>query len=209
MTPATPDTEELLEQARQGDPAARDRLLAHHRERLRRMVAWRLDRRLAPRVDPSDVVQEVLVEADHKLDRYLRDRPLPFYPWLRQLAWEHLAALHRRHVRARKRSVLREEPGLDLSDESVAELAERLVTSASSPSERLMREELRQRVRRALRELPEHYREVLVLRHLEQLSIEQTAEVLGVSLGAVKMRHVRALERLRGILDEPPGEQPS
>src|SRR5438874_11870195 len=105
MTPAPPDTDALLAQAAAGDADARGRLLGRHRERLARMVACRLDRRLLARIDPSDVVQEVLVEADRKLERYLSDRPLPFYPWLRQLAWEHLVTLHRRHVRAQKRSV--------------------------------------------------------------------------------------------------------
>ena len=109
MTTEEPDTDELLRQAAGGDPGAREGLLARHRDRLRKMIAWRLDRRFAARVDPSDVVQEVLLEASHKMDRYLRERPLPFFPWLRALAGEHLATLHRRHVRARGRSVLREE----------------------------------------------------------------------------------------------------
>src|SRR5262249_20936896 len=163
----------------------------------------RLDRRLAARVDPSDVVQEVLAEADQKLDRYLRERSLPFYPWLRQLALERLTVLHRRHVRAARRSVRREEPDrLALPDESLAALAERLVTSATSPSQQLLRQERRQRVLQALGLLPERDREVLVLRHLEQLSVADTAEVLGISAGAVKTRHVRALDRLRVLLNE-------
>jgi RNA polymerase sigma-70 factor (ECF subfamily) len=203
MTPTQPDTEDLLRAINAGDAEARDRLLARHRDRLRRMVAYRLDRRLAARVDPSDVVQEVLAEADRKLDRYLRDRPLPFLPWLRQLASEHLITLHRRHVRAQKRSVRREEPGiLALPEESAAELAGRLASSATSPSQRAVRQELRQRLQQALHQLPEHDREVLVLRQLEQLSVTEAAEVLGISAGAVKVRHLRALERLRALIDE-------
>lgn len=206
MTPTQPDTEELLEQAAHGDASARDRLLARHRERLRKMIACRLDRRLKARVDPSDVVQEVLAEASRKLDRYLRDRPLPFYPWLREIAWEQLVALHRRHVRAQKRTVRLEEPGfLDLPEDSAAELARRLVDTGSSPSQRLLREELRQRLQEALMRLREPDREVLVLRHLEQLSVAQTAEVLEASPGAVKVRHLRALARLRALLDELSG----
>jgi RNA polymerase sigma-70 factor (ECF subfamily) len=166
------------------------------------MVAWRLDRRLAARVDPSDVVQEVLAEANRKMDRYLRDRPLPFFPWLRSLAGEQLVRLHRRHVRARGRSILREEPGLlNLPDESAAELAARLVTASTSPTQRALRQELRERVQRALGQLPERDREVLVLRNLEQLSVADCAEVLGISAGAVKVRHLRALERLRMLFD--------
>jgi RNA polymerase sigma-70 factor (ECF subfamily) len=202
MATLLPDTEELLRRAGRGDAAAREGLLARHRGRLRKMVAWRLDRRLAARVDPSDVVQEVLLEASGKLDRYLRERPLPFFAWLRVLAGEHLAALHRRHVRAQGRSVLREEPGvLDLPDESAAELAARLVDSSTSPTQRALRQELQQRVRRALDRLPERDREVLVLRNLEQLSVADTAQALGVSEGAAKVRHLRALERLRALLD--------
>jgi RNA polymerase sigma-70 factor (ECF subfamily) len=203
MTTPHPDTEELLRRAGRGDPGAHDGLLARHRDRLRSMVAWRMDRRLAARIDPSDVVQEVLLEASRKLERYLRERPLPFFPWLRALAWEHLVALHRRHVRSRGRSILREELGLlNVPDESVAELAARLVSFSTSPSQRALRSELRQRVRQALEELPERDREVLVLRNLEQLSVADTAEVLGISAGAAKVRHLRALERLRALLDE-------
>jgi len=208
MTPLQPDTEELLRQAGQGDPNARARLLARHRARLRKMVSCRLDRRLAARIDSSDVVQDVLAEASQKLGRYLRDRPLPFFPWLRQLAWERLAALHRRHVQAQKRSVRREEPrALTLPDESAVELAGRLVARDSSPSQRLLREELLERMRRALLRLPERDREVLVLRHLEQLSVAEIAKVLEISPGAVKVRHLRALERLRDQLDEARGEE--
>jgi RNA polymerase sigma-70 factor (ECF subfamily) len=203
MTATKPDTEDLLGQVAQGNTAAREGLLARHRERLRKMIAYRLDSRLAARVDPSDVVQEVLTEANDKLDRYLRERPLPFYPWLRELAAERLITLHRRHVQAAKRSVRREEAGLlALPDESLAALAERLVTSATSPSQRLLRKEKQQRVRQVLSELPERDREVLVLRHLEQLSVAETAEVLGIREGAVKTRHVRALERLRTLLEK-------
>jgi RNA polymerase sigma-70 factor (ECF subfamily) len=203
MTSQQGDTEELLRKAVRGDAHAREGLLARHRERLRKMVRWRMDRRLAARFDPSDVVQEVLLEADRKMERYLREQPLPFYSWLRALAWEHLAALHRRHVRARSRSILREEPARpSLPDESAAELAERLVTSATSPTQHAVRQEMRVRVRQALGHLSERDREVLVLRNLEQLSVAETAEVLEISAGAVKVRHLRALERLRALLDD-------
>lgn len=203
MTTQQPDTEELLRRVEHGEPGACDRLMAHHRDRLRKMVAWRLDRRLAARVDPSDIVQEVLLEANGKMERYLRERPLPFFPWLRSLAGEHLATLHRRHVRAQGRSVLREEPGiLNLPDESAAELASRLATSSTSPTQRALRQELRERVRHALGRLRDRDREVLVLRNLEELSVADTAAVLGVSAAAVKVRHMRALERLHAFLVE-------
>src|SRR5262249_43593854 len=176
---------------------------ARHRDRLRKIVAARLDRRLAARVDPSDIVQEVLAEADRKLERYLGERPLPFLVWLRRLAGGHLALLPRRPLRAQKRSVRREEPGLlALPEESAVELAARLVDSASSPTKHAVRQEVRQRIRQALGQLPERDREVLVLRHLEELSVADTAAVLGVSVGAAKVRHLRALQRVRALLDE-------
>lgn len=194
-----PDTEQLLRRAAAGDPTATGQLLQRHRKRLRRMVAVHMDRRLAARVDPSDVVQEALAEATCRLVKYLRERPLPFYPWLRQLAWDHLAELHRRHVRARKRSVEREElPALP--DRSALELADRLLDPGSSPSAALQRQERRQRVRTALAALSERDREVLVLRHLEQLPPGEIAAVLGLSEGAVYTRHLRALRRLRELL---------
>jgi RNA polymerase sigma-70 factor (ECF subfamily) len=205
MPPTQPDIKKLLEQARLGNKEARAQLLERHRGRLHKMVACRLDRRLAARVDASDVVQEVLAEADRKLDRYLRDEPLPFFPWLRQLAWEQLTALYRRHVRAQKRSVRREEPDvLDMPEDSVAKLASRLVNSGSAPDQRLLRKELQEHMRQALRRLRKREREVLLLRHMEQLSVADTAAVLGISPGAVKVRHLRALDRLRALLDETP-----
>jgi RNA polymerase sigma-70 factor (ECF subfamily) len=206
MLPAGNDLEGLMKRAGRGDAAARQQLLELHRDRLRRMVAVRLDRRLAARIDPSDVVQETLAGAVRGLSDYLRHRPMPFYPWLRRLAWERLVELQRRHIAAR-RSVAREapveEPGLG---ESTAVLAERLLDSGTSPSGRLIREELRGRVRAALDRLPLRDREVLVLRYLEGLSPAEVAAVLEITEGAVKVRQTRALVRLGGLLGEAPGE---
>jgi RNA polymerase sigma-70 factor (ECF subfamily) len=208
MTARKADCDELLDRVGRGDRAARQELLARHRGRLLQMVAVRMDPRLRARFDPSDVVQEALASAAQKLSDYLRRRPLPFYPWLRQLACEQLIDLHRRHVRAQKRSVSREQPGLlDLPEDSAVLLARQLA-AGSSPSKRLLREELRSRVQAALGRLPPRDREVLVLRHLEQLSTAEIAAVLGISEGAVKTRHVRALDRLHGLLgDDLAGEE--
>jgi RNA polymerase sigma-70 factor, ECF subfamily len=200
MSPS-PDTDHLVEQARRGDAEARQQLLKRHRERLKRMVAVRMDRRLAARVDPSDVVQETMADAARKLSQYLRERPLPFYPWLRRLAWERLIRLHRQHVRSRRRSVVREEPdALLLSDESVLQLAHRFASSCSSPSQRLIRAEVQARVQEALVALPKRDREVLVMRYLEQIPFKDIAATLDMTEGAVKVRHLRALERLRRLL---------
>jgi RNA polymerase sigma-70 factor (ECF subfamily) len=204
-----PDTDQLIQLARGGDSSARDRLLARHRPRLRQMVRLRLDPRLGARVDPSDVVQEALAEAARRLEEYLRRPPLPFYPWLRQIALDRLLDLRRLHLRSRKRSVALEEPGvIGLPDESAAELAARLIDLASSPSRHLLRQELRERVRAALGRLPPGDREVLVLRHLEQMPVRDVAAVLGAGEGAVRMRLVRALARLRDLLDQDLGEAP-
>jgi RNA polymerase sigma-70 factor (ECF subfamily) len=199
-TARDPDTGELLDAAAAGDAAARQRLLNRHRDRLVRMVAVRLDPRVARRVDPSDVVQDALTEAVKKLDDYLVRRPTAFYPWLRHIAWESLVKCHERHS-AGKRTVERDEP-LPLSDLSVLELAERLIDSGSGPSGRLMRREAHARVRTALQGLERNDREVLVLRYLEQLSTAETAAVLNCTSGAVKVRLLRALRRLRDRLDE-------
>jgi RNA polymerase sigma-70 factor (ECF subfamily) len=198
MAPA--DTEHLLERGAGGDGVARDQLLRRHRRRLRRMVAVRADPRLAARVDPSDVVQEALAEAAAKLDRYLRERPLPFYPWLRQLAQNRLIDLHRRHVLARRRSVTREEAVPDLPDRSALVLADRLFARQSSPSAGLHRRERRDRVRAALAALPDPDREVLVLRVLEELPAKEIAAVPGIGEAAVRSRQVRALGRLKALL---------
>jgi RNA polymerase sigma-70 factor (ECF subfamily) len=208
MVRREPDTDELIAQASQGDRSARQQLLARHRDRLKQMVRVRMDRRLAARVDPSDVVQEALVDAAQKLSGYLREQPVPFYPWLRRLAWEHLVRLHQRHLYASKRSVLREEVPA-LPGESAVELARRLLGSATSPSRQLLRKELRRRVQDALDQLGERDREVLVLRYLEGLSVQETAAVLATTEGAVKVRHLRALERLRGLLGNDFGKEQS
>jgi RNA polymerase sigma-70 factor (ECF subfamily) len=203
MTPAEPDTEQLLMRAAQGDTDAREQLLGRHRARLRALVALRLDRRLGARVDPSDVVQEALADAARKLAAYLRLRPLPFYPWLRQLALERLIQTHRRHLRTAKRSVRREEPAhWPLPDDSALELADRLAGRGSSPSSRLQRDELRDRVQTALARLGERDREVLVLRYLEHLSTREIAAVLGLAEAGVKTRQLRALQRLRDLLGD-------
>ncbi len=198
---ATGDTEQLLRRVADGDEAARDRLLERFRARLRRMVAVRFDLRLAARVDPSDVVQETLAEAAAQLDRYLQERPLPFYPWLRQLAQRRLIDLHRRHVLAGRRTVTREEATGAWTDRSAVALAERLVGRLSSPSAHLHRQERRDRVRAALAALRDRDREVLVLRILEGLSTREAAAVLGLTEVAVRSRQVRALERLKVLLD--------
>ena len=206
MNQADPETEQLLTRAAQGDQTALEQLFGLHRQRLRQMIALRLDRQVQARLDPSDVVQETLAEAARRLADYARLRPLPFYPWLRQLAWERLVQLHRRHVRAGKRTVRREQAELLLSEESALALADRLVSRGSSPSARLRRSEQRRRVQAILAQLAEADREVLVLRYLEHLSTPELAAILGLTPAGVKTRQLRALQRLRDLLGENDAE---
>ena len=188
-----PDTEELLDRASGGDRMAVAALLQRHRDRLKRMVAIHMDQSRAARFDPSDVVQDALVDAQRELAAYLRDRPLPFYPWLRQLTWEQLLRYHRRHVHAQMRSVKREQdPGDELPEHARRQLADYLVESMTSPSVRFVRDELYQRVMKALASLSDNDREVLTLRFLERLSQQEAAAVLGITEGSVNMRQLRA-----------------
>jgi RNA polymerase sigma-70 factor (ECF subfamily) len=205
MAPHDPDTAELVDQVRRGDRSAArsaaNRLLGQHRERLRRMVAVRIDDRLATRVDPSDVVQEVLMVASQRLPQYVSNPSIPFYPWLRQIAWNCLVDLYRRHVLAGRRSVDREQqPGI--SDTSAALLADQLLASGSSVLGRLLRKELRARVRAVLGQLSAEDREILLLRHLEQLTMAECAAVTGISETAATQRQLRALKRLRRLLED-------
>ena len=192
-------TEELLHRVETGDLEAIERLLKSQRVRLHKMVAVRLDKRLVQRIDASDVVQEVLLKASGRLIEYARTRPLPFYPWLRQLAWEQLVDLHRRHVTSHKRSVNREQ-SFSLPDESAMQLANQLGMSQTSPSNKLIRVELITRLHQALEKLDEDVREVLMMRYMEELSTPEIAAILGVSSRTVQLRHRRGLEQLHGSL---------
>ncbi|MDR3636575.1 MAG: sigma-70 family RNA polymerase sigma factor [Isosphaeraceae bacterium] len=194
---------DLIERAHRGDQAARQQLLEYYRDYLRRMVAVRLDRRLAARIDPSDVVQETLVEAAGRLDEYLREQPIPFFAWLRQLAGEQVVDVHRRHVSAQRRSVTLEQQDADLPDASADWLVRRLFAADTSPSNHLMREERHERLKAALATLPQRDREVLVMRHLEQLSIAEIAAMLEIGEPAVKSRLLRALIRIRERMGDP------
>jgi len=203
VPPAEPQIDLLLERAASGDGLAREQLLEQHRQRLKRMIALRLDRRLAARLDASDVVQEALVEAARRLDNYLRDRPIPYYPWLRRLACDRLDKAHRRHT-AGRRNVGREE--VRLAEDSALELAGRLAASISGPSQAALRRERRQQVRAALDRLPPTDREVLALRFLERLNTAEAAAVLEITPGAIRVRVIRALERLRERFSDWSGE---
>lgn len=200
------ETAELLRLVDHGDDAALQRLLTLHSGRLRRAVAVHMDRRLTKRFDPSDIVQEALVDASRKLPDYLRERPIPFYPWLRRLALERLVQAHRRHLWSKARAVSREESeALPLPDESVLLLVDRLAASGPSPSQVLMQDDSREQILAALGRLTPGDRQVLVMRYLEELPFGEIAAALGLEVGAVKMRHLRAIRRLQGLLRDGDG----
>lgn len=194
------NTTELLDRIRRGDQTATGELLGRFRPRLRRMVAARIDDRVARRIDPSDVVQETLAVAHKRLSEYLKQADSPFYPWLRQIGLDRLVEAHRQHIYAEKRSVSRE-VSMQLSEASAVHLAHRIVTSATGPSSHLIRKELRGRIRAILGELSELDREILILKHLEELSNSECAAVLGITVVAVKKRYLRALTRVRSLMD--------
>lgn len=186
--------------AERGDSVAAMQLLVTYRVRLKRMVSIHLDRQLAARIDPSDVVQESLAEAVKRLPRYLQEQPVALYPWLRKLAWERLLQLRQHHFGSQKRTPAREVE-LELNDESTMQLAERLMAHGPSPSDNLIRRELRQRVHDALAQLSPADREILSMRYLEQLSVPEATSVLGISNDAFMKRHWRAMQRIRPLLD--------
>jgi RNA polymerase sigma-70 factor (ECF subfamily) len=198
------DTDGLIRRARGGDAVAEAAILAGQRDRLRRMIANRLDRRVSARVDPSDVVQEALADASLRLSAYLQNPPLPLFPWLYQFARERLAKIHRHHIRTGRRSVERESPSPGPScRESGRASGHPLIARGTSPSGRMVREEARERVRIAMGRLPEGDRAILARRHIEALSMAEIAAALGISVGAAKVRHLRALRRLQTALEDP------
>jgi RNA polymerase sigma-70 factor (ECF subfamily) len=202
MRSNSPETQELLDQARDGDSAAVERLLTAHREPVRRMIDLRLDPAIAARVDASDVVQDVLLEASRRLDDYLARPVMPFYLWLRHIAKDHIIDAHRRHRQAQRRGVDREQPMVPaaLAGKSSVELAGRLMDPERTPASAAIQHELERRLHAALLELDEADREVILMRHFEQLSNQDVAASQGLTEAAASMRYLRAMRRLRALL---------
>jgi RNA polymerase sigma-70 factor (ECF subfamily) len=206
-TPDASDTNIWLERAAGGDAEGWRQLLARHHDRLRRMVAVRLDPRLYGRVDPSDVLQEAYLDAAVQLPAYVKTPNIPFFLWLRLLAGSRLSKVHLRHLGRQRRDAAREvsldRPAMPAA--SSAALAARLLGRGSRPSEAAVRAELKARLVEALDELEPLDRDVLALRHFEQLSTAESAAVLGVSESAAAKRYLRAIMRLRVMLRDRPG----
>ncbi|HTU25125.1 MAG TPA: sigma-70 family RNA polymerase sigma factor [Pirellulales bacterium] len=204
--PENDETLALLAAARQGNADARGRLFARHRDGLRRLVALRLDPALARRVDASDIVQDVLVEADRRLAEFLAAGKMPFHVWLRCLARDRIVDAHRHHRLAGRRSLDREQalPAAAWSDQSAVDLADLVRDRQATPAAAAIGHELEVRFQAALDRLDETDREIVLLRHFEQLSNGETAEILGLSGPAAGMRYLRAMRRLRTLLEEVP-----
>lgn len=199
------DTEQLIEMAQTGDSRAQHLLLTRHRPRLRRMIGVFLDPRLMARVDASDILQEALTVAAQRLPQYLEDRPIAFYPWLRQFVRNELVNIHRRHILAQRRSVGREQPfGSLISDASAMQLADRLVSREASPSQNAQAEELREQVKAALASLSNEERELLLMRCSEQLGVDEISDILGITESAARSRITRTLQKLHRHLGANP-----
>ncbi len=197
VSPDSSETTRLLEQVRDGDRDAFEKLFARHRPYLRQVVSLRLDPKLRARVDASDVVQETHLEAVRRLPDYLERRPMPFRLWLRKTAYERLLMIQRHHVDAQRRAVGRE---VALPDRSSLQLFGQLLAAGSTPSQQLSRAELARRVRQAVARLADIDKEILLMRNLEGLSNHEVAQVLEIAPAAASQRYGRALLRLRKLL---------
>ena len=193
------ETHTLLLAIGRGDAGALDALLERHRPALRAFIEFHFDPRLRARLDPSDVVQETQLEVVRRIHDFLAHQPMPFRLWLRKKAMERLSNLRRDHLARARRSVTREEA---LPDRSSLLLARPLLARGPSPSQLLQSRELAERVSRAVARLGPADREILLLRHAEDLPFEEIACLLDIQPAAARKRFGRALIRLQTVLGE-------
>ena len=199
ITPDSNETHSLLEQVAAGRTDAMDALFERHRGALHEAVRRRLDRRVQPRVDPSDVVQETQAEAAARLPNYLQQRPMPFRLWLLKTAHERMKKIERYHLEATKREVQREVP---LPADTSLQLAQGFIARGSGPAARRGRRDLVHKIRRMLGSLSEIDREIVMLRNFEALSNEEVACLLEIRPETAKKRYARALLRLQRMAIE-------
>ncbi len=195
MVELSRETQQLLIRVGRGEEPAFQDLFARHRDRLKRLVALRMDRRLASRVDSSDIVQETYLEASRRFQDYLKQPKMSFYLWLRWLARDKVIQEYRRHLGAEKRAIDRE-IAVPSSDDS-AEFSKEILDRDPTPTQQLRTSELADSLQETLAELDEDDRNVIVWRHFEELSVGETAELLGISKAAAGKRYLRALQKLR------------
>jgi RNA polymerase sigma-70 factor (ECF subfamily) len=207
MTDELTQTSDLVNRAADGDKQALNLLFDRFRDRLKRMVRLRLNPRLRSRLDESDVLQEAFLEMSKRLDEYLREPQIPFFIWLRHMTGLKLTELHRHHLGTQLRDAGRElslHPGAMPAASSIA-LAEQLLGKLTSPTQAAVKAEMRIRLQEALNSMGEIDREILALRHFEQLTNKEAAEILGLSASTTSERHLNAIKRLRRILQQSPG----
>ena len=201
------DDDDLLVRLERGDARALSELFARHRERLRRMIRLRLDRRLQGRIDSSDVLQDAYLEVARRAGEYFAQPTMPAFLWLRYLTGQTLQALHRHHLKVQMRDAgqevsLRRRASLQANS---ACLAEMLLGRLTSPTRAARRAEMQVKLQEILNAMEPLDREVLALRHFEELSNGEVAQVLGLSKTAASNRYIRALERLKDRLKVIPG----
>jgi RNA polymerase sigma-70 factor, ECF subfamily len=202
MWPNLEPTQELLQEIRGGSPDAVNRLMDRHRQAVHRMVQMRLDAKIQRRVDVSDVVQDVLVEANRRLSDYLAHPQLSFHLWLRQITQDRIIDAHRRHRASAKRSVDREQPMLVAvgNDSSTLQLINELRDQELTPAAAVAQKEMALQVEAAIARLNDQEGEIIIMRHYEHLSNQETAAALGLTEPAASMRYLRAIRRLRELL---------
>jgi RNA polymerase sigma-70 factor, ECF subfamily len=207
MAETVGEPEGLQVRLQRGDREALALLFSEHRDRLWRMVNFRMDRRLAGRIDPDDVLQEAYLAAAARLVHYTADCSLSPFVWLRMVFMQTLIDLHRHHLGTQMRDAQREVSagGYRYGQTTSASLAAQFVGQLTSPSQAAAREEMLSQVEQAIAEMDPLDQEVLAMRHFEELSNSEIAEVLGIQQKAASIRYVRAIKRLRGILAKMPG----
>ncbi len=197
-------TKVLLAKAGDGDESAVNQLLDRHRDAVRKLIRMRLDQRIQRRVDVSDVLQDVLIEANRRLQEYIKNPGMSFHLWLRQIAKDRMIDAFRRHRGSAKRSVDREQSltAPRGSEHSSIMLAQQLQDHEMTPATAAAQKELAKKVEEAIGRLGEADYEIIVMRHYEQLSNREVAEALNLTEPAASMRYLRAIKRLRGVLED-------
>lgn len=204
MWPEKLQTKQLIAQAKEGDASAVNQLMDRHRNSLRQLVRMRLDNKIQKRVDVSDVVQDVLVEANRRLQRYMDNPIMPFHLWLRQIAKDRIIDAHRRHRVSAKRSVDREQQMVAPRgyDQSSIQLAALLGDSRLTPAAAALQKEMAKKVEEAIAKLDQKDCEIIVMRHYEHLTNQEIGQLLELSEPAASMRYLRAIRRLKQVLSD-------
>ena len=199
--------QELINRVVDRDEDALAQLFSQHHDRLWRMVNFRMDPRLHGRVDADDVLQEAWLSVVQRIDHFLADASRSIFVWFRLITSQTLIDIHRRHLGTQKRNAAMEfSINRGWSSESTSfSLSFHLLGHLTSPTQAALREELSQQLKTALSSMQDIDREVLALRHFEQLSNRETAQILGISDQAASDRYMRALGRLKGVLKALPG----